>query len=137
MKTSNTQLTEGDLDKINLMDLSEQEIIELIENTYDLTRSVGASVERMFYSQMVTAGAVQFMTKSQIKKIYNRIQVQNNVRWVLAENISNGGHFASISSPIQIEIENLIGSKLDDDEKLDATLAWLDSEEAARWGQGR
>ena len=67
----------------------------------------------------------------------DRIQVQNNVRWVVAENISNSGHFAVIASTIQGELEDLIDSKLDDDEKMDAVLAWLDSEDAIRWGQGR
>jgi hypothetical protein len=132
-----TDFTQEGYDEINLFDLNEQAIIELIDVTNDLSYGIGGFVEKLFYSQMITAGAVQFMTKSQIKKIYNRILVQNNVRWVLAENISNGGHFAVIASSIQSELHQIIDSKLDDDEKMDVAIAWADSKEAVRWDQGR
>ena len=135
-----TQITAEDLYEINLMDLSEQEIIDLIQNTEHLgnPHSQGSAIERLFYSQMLTAGAFKFMTKGAMKKAYNTYQNQSQVRWVIADNISNGGHFHVIAGSVQGdlgEIFNPEGSKhFDSDEIYELYSAYQETPQARHWG---
>jgi hypothetical protein len=140
METPNTQITQEDLDKINLMDLSEQEIIDLIQNTEHLgnPHSQGSAIEKLFYSQMLTAGTLKFMTKGSLKKAYNTYMNQSQVRQVIQENISNGGHFCSIAQGVQLGVEEFFHSEgnkhFDCDEMYELYDAYRETAQARHWG---
>lgn len=139
METPNTQMTWEDLYEINLMDLSEQEIIDLIQNTEHLGNSCqGSAIEQLFYSQMLTAGALKFMTKGSLKKAYNTYMNQTQVRQVIQENISNGGHFYSIAVTVIGEVEEIFNSEgnkhFDCDEMYELYDAYRETPQARHWG---
>ena len=135
-----TQMTQEDLEEINLMDLSEQEIIDLIQNTEHLgnPHSQGSAVAELFHSQMLTAGALKFMTKGSMKKAYNTYQNQSQVRWVIGDNISNAGYFHHITGLVQLGLEEFFnpdGSKhFDSDEIWELYSAYQETPQARHWG---
>lgn len=137
-----TQITWEDLYEIDLMKLSESEIRELIDNTATLDIWSGLAIEKLFYSQALTAGALKFMTKAQQAKLYNRVNLQSNVRQVIAEH-TDSGHFKMMSSDIQGGLSEVYDAEYNEDckfnvdEQMDLILTWIDSEDADRWGQGR